>query len=590
MTNLSDILPPSNVVTDTSTDTLTNKTLTSPKVNEDVAVTSTATELNILDGVTSTTAELNILDGVTSTAAELNALDGITAVVGELNALDIGSTAVGTAVASKAVILDSNKDYTGVRNLTISGELDAATLDISGDVDIDGTLETDALSLNGTAVTSTAAELNILDGVTATAAEINYLDGVTSAIQTQIDGGSSVVRSARTSNTILDGDDNSVLIDITSGTFSQTLTASATLGSGWFCYYKNSGTGIVTIDPNGSETVNGAATLKLYIGAAILLQCDGSNFNIIKLTQQGLVAQTFTSSGSITLPADMSSLFVEILGSGGGGGSGGRSNNTVACGGAGGGGGRFIVSQCANLSPYSGASTTVTVGAGGAGGAARAPAGAKAGLVGATGGTTSFGSLSLTGAIGGAGGIITGSSVSGGATGTIIESPDFVTGVSAAGSAGADANNTSTASSASPATTTGGGSGGGAGGGALTTAGSASGAVSFNGETAASAAGSAGSTGTSGAGTAGTAAQEDNLLDVSNLIASLTAGCAGSGGGGSGGGNQPDGNGTSGAGGAGGLGAGGGGSGGVSSYDTGGADSSGAGGAGGAARIIVYWS
>ena len=51
--------------------------------------------------VTSTAAELNILDGVTSTAAELNALDGITAVVGELNALDLGSTAVGTAIASK---------------------------------------------------------------------------------------------------------------------------------------------------------------------------------------------------------------------------------------------------------------------------------------------------------------------------------------------------------------------------------------------------------------------------------------------------------------------------------------------------------
>jgi len=154
-----------------STATLTNKTLTSPKINENVAVTSTATELNILDGVTSTTAELNILDGVTSTAAELNildgvtstaaelnildgvtstaaelnALDGITAVVGELNALDIGSTAVGTAVASKAVILDSNKDYTGIRNLTITGELDAATLDISGAVDIDGNVD-----INGT--------------------------------------------------------------------------------------------------------------------------------------------------------------------------------------------------------------------------------------------------------------------------------------------------------------------------------------------------------------------------------------------------------------------------------------------------------
>jgi hypothetical protein len=54
--------------------------------------------------------------------------------------------------------------------------------------------------VGGTAVTSTAAELNILDGVTATAteinvldgitatvAELNYTDGVTSAIQTQLD-------------------------------------------------------------------------------------------------------------------------------------------------------------------------------------------------------------------------------------------------------------------------------------------------------------------------------------------------------------------------------------------------------------------
>ena len=36
-------------------------------------------------------------------------------------------------------------------------------------------------------VTATAAELNLLDGVTATTAELNYVDGVTSAIQTQLD-------------------------------------------------------------------------------------------------------------------------------------------------------------------------------------------------------------------------------------------------------------------------------------------------------------------------------------------------------------------------------------------------------------------
>ena len=116
-------------------------------------VTSTAAELNILDGVTSTAAELNILDGVTSTAAELNALDGITAVVGELNALDIGSTAIGTAVASKAVILDANKDYTGIRNLTISGDLTVSGDDITMGTNTAGNiLVADGTNFNSVAV------------------------------------------------------------------------------------------------------------------------------------------------------------------------------------------------------------------------------------------------------------------------------------------------------------------------------------------------------------------------------------------------------------------------------------------------------
>ena len=114
--------------------------------------------------ISATAAELNIMDGVTASAADINLIDGITN---------------GTVIASKAIITDSNKDISGGRNITISGELDAATLDISGNADIDGTLETDALSINGTTVTSTAAELNILDGVTAAAADINLIDGIT---------------------------------------------------------------------------------------------------------------------------------------------------------------------------------------------------------------------------------------------------------------------------------------------------------------------------------------------------------------------------------------------------------------------------
>jgi len=131
-------------------------TSTAAELNILDGVTSTAAELNILDGVTSTTAELNILDGVTSTTAELNILDGVTATAAELNYSDTGAS-VGTVVASKVVTVDANKDVSSFRNITLTGELDAGSLDISGDADIDGTLEADAITVNGTALNTVIA-------------------------------------------------------------------------------------------------------------------------------------------------------------------------------------------------------------------------------------------------------------------------------------------------------------------------------------------------------------------------------------------------------------------------------------------------
>ena len=78
-----------------------------------------------------------------------------TATTAELNYSDTGA-AVGTVVASKVVTADANKDVASFRNITLTGELDAGSLDVSGDADIDGTLEADAMTLNGTAITATA--------------------------------------------------------------------------------------------------------------------------------------------------------------------------------------------------------------------------------------------------------------------------------------------------------------------------------------------------------------------------------------------------------------------------------------------------
>ena len=73
-----------------------------------------------------------------------------------------------------AIYINSSTD--GQLDLVADTEIQiaATTVDINGNVDISG-----SLTLGGTTITSTGAELNILDGVTATATELNLLDGVT---------------------------------------------------------------------------------------------------------------------------------------------------------------------------------------------------------------------------------------------------------------------------------------------------------------------------------------------------------------------------------------------------------------------------
>jgi len=103
-----------------------------------VTIGHTTSEVTIADNLT-VTGTLTLGSGAELAEAELEMLDGITA---------------GTVAASKAVVVDANKDAASFRNITLTGELDAATLDISGNSDLDGTL-----SVAGAMTSETSAKI-----------------------------------------------------------------------------------------------------------------------------------------------------------------------------------------------------------------------------------------------------------------------------------------------------------------------------------------------------------------------------------------------------------------------------------------------
>ncbi|ULR43095.1 hypothetical protein [Rhizobium sp. K102] len=80
--------------------------------------------------------------------------------------------------------------------------------------------------------------------------------------------------------TALASDDNAVHRFTAAATL--TLTAAATLGANWhYCVIADGGD--VTIDPNGSETIDGAATLVVKDGYSVEIICSGAAFFTNKL-------------------------------------------------------------------------------------------------------------------------------------------------------------------------------------------------------------------------------------------------------------------------------------------------------------------
>ena len=214
----------------------------------------------------------------------------------------------------KELATGDNLDLTGsgivnLATLALSGELNAASLDISGNVDIDGVLETDGLSLNGTTVTATAAQLNstsgIIAGITATAAELNLLDGVTGLVQADFTKLAAVTATAAELNYL-----DIAALGTTAASKAVTANAAGVVNFGAAIQEQavvvTSGTS-VTLDLNlgsvftltlGHSIGSGGFTISNPAGSG-----DASSF-ILKLTQDGTAGRTIVWPSSVKWAAN----------------------------------------------------------------------------------------------------------------------------------------------------------------------------------------------------------------------------------------------------------------------------------------------
>ena len=248
------------------------------------SITATATELNLLDGVTATTSELNILDGVTSTASELNLVDGITA---------------GTVSASKAVIVDSNKDITGFRNVSITGDLTVAGDDITMGTNTSGNLlVADGTNFNSIAV-GDLSEISTIAN-----------DDVFLAVDTSGGGLKKVARSTVVSGLAVSGAISNVVEDSTpqlGGDLDVNSNGLVSTSNGNIALTPN-GTGVVRIDgSNGIDMESGAISIKNSGNESyIRFYCEVSNAHYAQL--QAPQHSDFGGNITIVLPATADTL------------------------------------------------------------------------------------------------------------------------------------------------------------------------------------------------------------------------------------------------------------------------------------------
>lgn len=243
--------------------------------------------------------------------------------------------------------------------------------------------KTDFLSWDTTPSNNTDIDSIGILGSNAVANFDNAFRTIMAQLRRDLDNG--VVYTAKSSGyTAVANDNNGVLRFTASATLA--LTAAATLGTDWHITVVADG-GDVTIDPNASETINGATTLVIANGSATTIICNGTAFFTTVRTSKPTITE-ITATGTYTKPIGCRYVIVEAIGGGGAGGGvslTGASNAGAASGGA---SGFYGFTSAIDVTAI--ASGAVTIGAAGAAAAAGANNGGSGGDTTITLGATTY--------------------------------------------------------------------------------------------------------------------------------------------------------------------------------------------------------
>lgn len=94
------------------------------------------------------------------------------------------------------------------------------------------------------------------------------------------------------SNTTLSAVDRAELAVWAGGVGTITLPSASSVGNNWFCMISNNGSGVLTIAPQGTDTINGNASQQLQLTESLVIVSSGSGWNTFGYGRSNAFAYT----------------------------------------------------------------------------------------------------------------------------------------------------------------------------------------------------------------------------------------------------------------------------------------------------------